>query len=114
MTHWFPLGLEALEHKTEVLAGYCEAIGRDPAEVERTMAAPVLVAATEAGARAMWERLPEERRAAVGLRDAGAGGRGAPARTSMPGSPASRSTTTSTARRTRSRSSGELLRAAWP
>ncbi len=65
MTHWFPLGIEALNHKTEVLAGYCEAIGRDPGEVERTMAAPVLVAGTEAEARAMWERLPEERRVAV-------------------------------------------------
>ena len=25
MTHWFPLGLEVLRHKTEVLEGYCEA-----------------------------------------------------------------------------------------
>jgi alkanesulfonate monooxygenase SsuD/methylene tetrahydromethanopterin reductase-like flavin-dependent oxidoreductase (luciferase family) len=65
MTHWFPLGLEALNRKTEVLVGYCEAIGRDPGEVERTMAAPILVAETEAQARAMWERLPEERRASV-------------------------------------------------
>jgi F420-dependent oxidoreductase-like protein len=65
MTHWFPLGPEALARKTELLAGYCEAIGRDPGEVERTMAAPVLVAGTEADARAMWERLPEERRASV-------------------------------------------------
>ena len=65
MTHWFPLGLETLNRKTEVLAGHCEAIGRDPGEVERTMAAPVLVAATEADARAMWERLPAERRAGV-------------------------------------------------
>jgi F420-dependent oxidoreductase-like protein len=65
MTHWFPLGLDALNRKTGVLAGYCEAIGRDPGEIERTMAAPVLVAATEPEARAMWERLPEERRIAV-------------------------------------------------
>jgi F420-dependent oxidoreductase-like protein len=27
MTHWFPLGLDVLRHKTEVLEGYCEAIG---------------------------------------------------------------------------------------
>jgi F420-dependent oxidoreductase-like protein len=65
ITHWFPIGLEGLKRKTEILAGYCEAIGRDPGEVERTMAAPVLVAATEAEARAMWEPLPEDRRAAV-------------------------------------------------
>jgi F420-dependent oxidoreductase-like protein len=62
MTHWFPLGLETLAHKTEVLARHCEAIGRDPFTVERTMAAPVIVGATEADARAAWERLPEERR----------------------------------------------------
>jgi len=63
MTHWFPLGLEALTHKTDILARHCEAIGRDPSTVERTMAAPVIVAATETDARAAWERLPEERRA---------------------------------------------------
>jgi F420-dependent oxidoreductase-like protein len=63
MTHWFPLGLEALAHKTEVLARHCEAIGRDPSTVERTMASPVIVGATEAEARSTWERLPEERRA---------------------------------------------------
>jgi F420-dependent oxidoreductase-like protein len=62
MTHWFPLGFEVLQRKTEILAGYCEAIGRDPATIERTMAAPVLVAATEAEKTAMLERVPPERR----------------------------------------------------
>ena len=65
MTHWFPLGLAALAHKTDVLRGYCEAIGRDPAEIERTMAAPILVAATDAEAQVMLDRLPPERRAMV-------------------------------------------------
>jgi F420-dependent oxidoreductase-like protein len=65
MTHWFPLGLEALQHKTELLERYCEEIGRDPATIERTMATPVLVAPTEGAARAMVERLPAERRALV-------------------------------------------------
>ena len=63
MTHWFPLGLDVLARKTGLLAGYCEAIGRDPAEVERTIVAPVLVAATEQEARSMWEELPVDRRA---------------------------------------------------
>jgi len=63
MTHWFPLGLEVLVHKTGVLARHCEAIGRDPSTVERTMAAPVIVGATAAEALTAWERLPEERRA---------------------------------------------------
>ena len=62
MTHWFPLGFEVLQRKTEILAGYCEAIGRDPASIQRTMAAPVLVAATEAEATAMKEHIPAERR----------------------------------------------------
>jgi F420-dependent oxidoreductase-like protein len=65
MTHWFPLGFEVLQHKTEVLAGYCEAIGRDPATIERTMATPVVVARSEATAKAFIERLPPERRAHV-------------------------------------------------
>jgi F420-dependent oxidoreductase-like protein len=62
MTHWFPLGFEVLQHKTEILAGYCEEIGRDPASIQRTIAAPVLVAATEAEAQAMKEHIPAERR----------------------------------------------------
>jgi len=65
LTHWFPLGLAVLRRKNELLNGYCEEIGRDPAAVERTMATPVLVAATEAAGRAMVERLPPERRAHV-------------------------------------------------
>jgi len=65
MTHWFPLGPEVLRHKTEVLAQHCEAIGRDPWTIERTMAAPVVVAADEAGVQSILERLPPERRAHV-------------------------------------------------
>ena len=65
MTHWFPLGFETLAHKTEVLARHCEAIGRDPSTIERTMATPVLVAANEAETKAFVERLPPERRAHV-------------------------------------------------
>jgi F420-dependent oxidoreductase-like protein len=65
MTHWFPLGLEMLQHKNEVLISHCEAIGRDPATIERTMATPVLVAPNEAAAKAMLERVPPERRAHV-------------------------------------------------
>jgi F420-dependent oxidoreductase-like protein len=62
MTHWFPLGLDVLRHKNEVLDGYCAEIGRDPATIERTMAAPVIVAGSDAEARAFLERMPAERR----------------------------------------------------
>jgi alkanesulfonate monooxygenase SsuD/methylene tetrahydromethanopterin reductase-like flavin-dependent oxidoreductase (luciferase family) len=62
MTHWFALGLEALARKTEVLAGHCEAIGRDPATIERTMGAPVIVVSSEAERRAAVDSMPPERR----------------------------------------------------
>jgi F420-dependent oxidoreductase-like protein len=62
MTHWFPLGLETLRHKNEVLEGYCQAIGRDPSTIEQTMATPVIVAETEAEARSYLDRVPPERR----------------------------------------------------
>jgi alkanesulfonate monooxygenase SsuD/methylene tetrahydromethanopterin reductase-like flavin-dependent oxidoreductase (luciferase family) len=47
------------------VARRAEAIGRDPAVIERTMAAPVLVAADEATAAAMLSHVPPERRAFV-------------------------------------------------
>jgi alkanesulfonate monooxygenase SsuD/methylene tetrahydromethanopterin reductase-like flavin-dependent oxidoreductase (luciferase family) len=62
LTHWFPLGLQALAHKTDVLARYCDEIGRDPAMIERTMAAPVMVAASEAEAKAMLDTVPPDQR----------------------------------------------------
>jgi F420-dependent oxidoreductase-like protein len=62
MTHWFPLGLETLQRKNDLLARYCEEIDRDPATIERTMATPVIVAETEAAAAAALERIPTERR----------------------------------------------------
>jgi alkanesulfonate monooxygenase SsuD/methylene tetrahydromethanopterin reductase-like flavin-dependent oxidoreductase (luciferase family) len=63
MTHWFPLGLEALGRKSAVLARHCEAIGRDPDAIERTLASPVMVAATEAEAAAIRARLAPDARA---------------------------------------------------
>jgi F420-dependent oxidoreductase-like protein len=65
MTHWFPLGLEALKHKNEVLERHCAAVGRDPSTIERTMTTPVLVAATESDRESMLQRLPPERRANI-------------------------------------------------
>lgn len=62
MTHWFPLGMDVLRHKTELLERYCEEIGRDPSTIERTMAAPVIVAPDDATAKAIIQSMPEERR----------------------------------------------------
>jgi F420-dependent oxidoreductase-like protein len=65
ITHWFgSLGLEALDHKTELLTRYCEEIGRDPGEIERALNTPVMVAHDEAAADAMLARLAPERRGA--------------------------------------------------
>jgi F420-dependent oxidoreductase-like protein len=62
MTHWFPLGMETLKRKDELLTRYCEEIGRDPSTIERTMATPVVVMGSETEASAALERLPPERR----------------------------------------------------
>jgi F420-dependent oxidoreductase-like protein len=62
LTHWFSLGLDALKRKTEILEGYCESIGRDPATIERTVGAPVIVTGSDGEATALLERLPPERR----------------------------------------------------
>jgi len=62
MTHWFPLGLDALRHKDELLRRYCDEIGRDPTTIERTMATPVVVASSEAEGRAILDHMPPERR----------------------------------------------------
>jgi F420-dependent oxidoreductase-like protein len=63
MTHWFPLGFETLQRKTDLLNRYCEEIGRDPSTIERTMATPVVVATNPADAEAFLQRVPVERRA---------------------------------------------------
>lgn len=67
LTHWFPLGIDTLRHKNELLEGYSEEIGRDPATIERTMAAPVIVAENEAAANVLLERVPPERRPFVNI-----------------------------------------------
>jgi F420-dependent oxidoreductase-like protein len=67
MTHWFPLGLEVLRRKHEILDGYCAAIGRDPSTIERTMATPVVVAESESEARLLLAGVPPERRPFVSV-----------------------------------------------
>jgi F420-dependent oxidoreductase-like protein len=62
MTHWFSLGIDALKRKTAVLEGYCAEIGRDPASIERTMGAPVLLTQTDDEAQALLQRIPADRR----------------------------------------------------
>lgn len=63
--HWFPLGMEVLRHKTELLERYCEEIGRDPGTITRTMASPVLLVADEREAEERLARIPPERRGSL-------------------------------------------------
>jgi len=67
MTHWFPLGLDALNHKKDLLTRYCADIGRDPDEIELVMGAPVIVAKSDADAEEHLSRIPPERRPYVAV-----------------------------------------------
>ncbi len=65
MTHWFPGTLDALQHKIDVLAEHCAAVGRDPATIVRTLGSPVLPVAHESDVAAVIARIPPERRAGL-------------------------------------------------
>ncbi|MDQ3346094.1 MAG: LLM class flavin-dependent oxidoreductase [Chloroflexota bacterium] len=53
---WNAMGsIEKLRHKDGVLRGHCEAVGRDPAEIERTVGCKPIIRDTEAEARQVWE-----------------------------------------------------------
>jgi F420-dependent oxidoreductase-like protein len=65
MTHWFALGMEALQRKTDILFGYCAEIGRDPATIERVLGAPVMVFDDPAEAEPFLADMPPERRAGM-------------------------------------------------
>jgi alkanesulfonate monooxygenase SsuD/methylene tetrahydromethanopterin reductase-like flavin-dependent oxidoreductase (luciferase family) len=47
--------VELLRHKDEVLRAHCEAVGRHPAEIERTTSCKPVIRSTEAEARRVWE-----------------------------------------------------------
>ncbi|MEO6351264.1 MAG: LLM class F420-dependent oxidoreductase [Candidatus Limnocylindrales bacterium] len=62
MTHWFALGMDALQRKTDILFGYCAEIGRDPSTIERVIGAPVMVFDDPADAEPFLAHMPVERR----------------------------------------------------
>ncbi len=63
MTNWFGT-LDELRHKTEVLQEHCEAEGRDPSTILRTVMAPFVLVNHEREAQATLDRLAPARRAA--------------------------------------------------
>ena len=53
---WNAMGsIEKLRHKDAVLRAHCEAVGRDPAEIERTVGCKPLIRDSEDEARRAWE-----------------------------------------------------------
>jgi len=64
ITNWFG-SLEEASAKLEVLDRHCEAIGRDPAEILRTVAVPVVVVESERDKAAFLAHIPEDRRGTV-------------------------------------------------
>jgi alkanesulfonate monooxygenase SsuD/methylene tetrahydromethanopterin reductase-like flavin-dependent oxidoreductase (luciferase family) len=57
---WNAFGtLEDLTHKTEVLAQHCADLGRDPAEIQRSVEVKIIIRDTEDEARKIWAALLE-------------------------------------------------------
>jgi alkanesulfonate monooxygenase SsuD/methylene tetrahydromethanopterin reductase-like flavin-dependent oxidoreductase (luciferase family) len=60
---WNMMGsLELARHKVEVLHAHCEAVGRDPAEIEFTFGCKPLIRDSAAEARRVWEAQMEHNR----------------------------------------------------
>jgi F420-dependent oxidoreductase-like protein len=64
ITNWFG-SLDEAAGKLAVLDRHCEAIGRDPAEILRTVSVPLVVVESEADKAAFLARIPESARAMV-------------------------------------------------
>ena len=61
ITNWFGT-FEDATRKLEVLDRHCEAVGRDPSTILRTVASPVIPVASESDKARVLESVPEERR----------------------------------------------------
>jgi len=61
ITNWFG-SLEEAALKLAVLDRHCEAVGRDPSEIVRTVAVPIVPVAREADKARVLESIPAERR----------------------------------------------------
>jgi F420-dependent oxidoreductase-like protein len=64
-THWFPSTPADFKRKLEVLAGHCEAEGRDPATITNLVGAPVTLVGGEGEVESMRQRVAPERLASA-------------------------------------------------
>ena len=63
---WNAMGsVEKLRHKDSVLLRHCEEVGRDPAEIRRTVGCKPLIRDTEAEARQVWHSQMEHNRTPI-------------------------------------------------
>ena len=60
---WNAMGpLDVMRHKIEVLRGHCEAVGRDPSEIEFTLGIKATIRDSEAEADRVWKAAMEHNR----------------------------------------------------
>jgi F420-dependent oxidoreductase-like protein len=64
ISNWWG-SLDELKHKNDVLQAHCEAVGRDPSTIIRTIMAPVLLVTDVREAEALMASIPPERRAGL-------------------------------------------------
>ena len=60
MSNFFPLPLDELKRKIEILDRHCEAEGRDPSTILKTVMAPFTLVMNEQEAKVLAARLPED------------------------------------------------------
>jgi len=61
--HWFGGEIEELQRKKQIFYEHCEAVKRDPAEVQLTLGVPLVLVENETDGKAILDRLTPERRA---------------------------------------------------
>jgi F420-dependent oxidoreductase-like protein len=61
--HWFGGEIEELQRKKQIFYEHCEAVKRDPAEVQLTLGVPLVLVENEKDGKAILDRLTPERRA---------------------------------------------------
>jgi alkanesulfonate monooxygenase SsuD/methylene tetrahydromethanopterin reductase-like flavin-dependent oxidoreductase (luciferase family) len=61
--HWFGGGIEELQRKKQIFYEHCEAVKRDPAEVQLTLGVTLVLVEKEKDGKAILDTLSPERRA---------------------------------------------------